>query len=147
MVTLGLQHWGRPLNGMEGVDLPNRTHHGRHALGIAATAILFAVLSAPHQAQAQIYPAANGMFLCPSPVTANDFWTDVNRAASTGVKLTHAVGVEIATRNGCHFVQSKGLKPVRYVAGELGISDGSGLGWTAPELYIVYINEAPAAGR
>jgi hypothetical protein len=73
---------------------------------------------------------------------AGRFWTDLTTAASTGVKVTHAVGVDIAARDGCRFVQSKGLKPVRYVAGELGISDGSGLGWTAPELYILYLNGA-----
>lgn len=124
-----------------------RKRLGSNALGLASAALLCGLLGSPRSAEAQIYPATDGMFLCPSPIIAGRFWNDLNAAGSTGVKLTHAVGADIAARNGCRFLQSKKLKPVRFVAGELGVSDGVVLGWTAPELFIVYINGGSAGVR
>jgi len=111
---------------------------------LAAAAVLGAALQ-PTAAGAQIQPAGDGMFLCRSPVVATGFWNDLNAAASAGVKLNRSVAASIAAKHGCGFVSSKRLKPVRFVAGQLGITEGSGLGWASPELYIIYLNNPPAA--
>lgn len=83
------------------------------------------------------------MFLCRSPVIANAFWTDLNRAAEAGVKLNRTIAGEIAAKHECPFVRSDRLKPVRFVAGQLGISDGLRIGWASPEYYVIYINNPP----
>jgi hypothetical protein len=111
---------------------------------LAAATVLCAALQ-PTAAGAQIEPAGDGMFLCRSPVVATGFWNDLNAAASAGVKLNRSVAASIAAKHGCSFVSSKRLKPVRFVAGQLGITEGSGLGWASPELYIIYLNNPPAA--
>lgn len=116
-------------------------------------AAVFAFISAtcavvaPSVAEAQIMPSSDGMFLCPAPVTAGRFWNDLSSAASSGVKLTRTIGADIAKKNGCRFFASKQLKPVRFIAGQLGLSDGAALGWAAPELYINYINSPPPPSR
>ncbi|MEW6643644.1 MAG: hypothetical protein AB1586_24250 [Pseudomonadota bacterium] len=45
--------------------------------------------------------AEPGLFLCRSPVVANDFWTDLSQAAGAGVKLNMDVARNIAQKNGC----------------------------------------------
>ncbi|MCS3453893.1 hypothetical protein [Bradyrhizobium elkanii] len=81
-----------------------------------------------------------GMFLCRSPVVANDFWTDLNQAAGAGVKLNMDIARNIAQKNGCSFVSSSSLKPVDFTAGQMAITDGKVKGWAAPQLYIMYVN-------
>jgi hypothetical protein len=81
-----------------------------------------------------------GMFLCRSPVVANDFWTDLNQAAGAGVKLNMDIARNIAQKNGCPFVPSPNLKPIDFVAGQMAITDGKVKGWAAPQLYIMYVN-------
>jgi hypothetical protein len=83
-----------------------------------------------------------GMFLCRSPVVANDFWTDLNQAAGAGVKLNMEITGSIAQKNGCPFVPSTNLKPIDFVAGQFAITDGKIKGWAAPQLYIMYVNRA-----
>lgn len=80
------------------------------------------------------------MFLCRSPVVANDFWTDPNQAAGAGVKLNMVIARNIAQKNGCPFVSSSNLKPVDFTAGQMAITDGKVKGWAAPQLYIMYVN-------
>ncbi|WP_315765633.1 hypothetical protein [Bradyrhizobium sp. SZCCHNS2005] len=84
--------------------------------------------------------AEPGMFLCRSPVVANDFWTDLNQAAGAGVKLNMEIANGIAAKNGCPFVPSTNLKPIDFVAGQMAITDGKVKGWAAPQLYIMYVN-------
>jgi hypothetical protein len=84
--------------------------------------------------------AEPGMFLCRSPVVANDFWTDLNQAAGAGVKLNMDIARNIAQKNACPFVSSPNLKPIDFVAGQMAITDGKIKGWAAPQLYIMYVN-------
>lgn len=81
--------------------------------------------------------AEPGMFLCRSPVVANDFWTDLTGAS---VKLNMEIARTIAQKNGCPFVPSTNLKPIDFVAGQMAITDGKVKGWAAPQLYIMYVN-------
>jgi hypothetical protein len=89
---------------------------------------------------AQSYADGAGMFLCRSPVVANDFWTDLNQAAGAGVKLNAEIARNIAQKNSCPFVSSPNLKPVDFVAGQMAITDGKIQGWAAPQLHIMYVN-------
>jgi hypothetical protein len=86
------------------------------------------------------FGAEPGMFLCRSPVVANDFWTDLNQAAGAGVKLNMEIAGSIAQKNSCPFVPSANLKPIEFVAGQLAITDGKIKGWASPHLYIMYVN-------
>jgi hypothetical protein len=86
------------------------------------------------------HAAEPGMFLCRSPVVANDFWTDLNTAQQTGIKLNMELAGSIAQKNACPFVASPRLKPIDFVAGQLAITDGKIKGWAAPQLYIIYAN-------
>jgi hypothetical protein len=52
------------------------------------------------------HAAEPGMFLCRSPVVANDFWTDLNTAQQTGIKLNKELAGSIAQKNACPFVAS-----------------------------------------
>lgn len=88
----------------------------------------------------QSFANGAGMFLCRSPVVANDFWTDLNQAAGAGVRLNMEIARNIAEKNGCPFVSSSNLKPVDFVAGQMAITDGKVKGWAAPQLYIMYVN-------
>lgn len=85
--------------------------------------------------------AGTGMFLCRSPVVANDFWNDLLTAQQAGVSVNREIAASIARKNGCSFVASASLKPIDYVAGQLAITDGSVKGWAAPQLYILYVNQ------
>jgi hypothetical protein len=95
-------------------------------------------------ATAEIRPTSDGMFLCPTPASANYFWADAKATMANGVSMTRAIATQIATKNECHFVRSNSLKPVDYRNGQLAISDGSATGWAAPETYVIYINNTPA---
>lgn len=81
-----------------------------------------------------------GMFLCRSPVVANDFWSAIATAQGTGLKLSREMVASIAANHGCLFVASSHLKPIDFVAGQLAITDGKVKGWSAPQLYIHYVN-------
>ncbi len=50
------------------------------------------------------------------------------------------VDERVAAKNGCIFVTSSRLKPVKFVAGELLMTDGTRSGWSDPNLYIIYVN-------
>lgn len=87
-----------------------------------------------------------GMFLCPSPVIANDFWNEVLLIAKSGaVQMTREIGARIAVKHGCTFVAGERLKPVDFVAGQLAIAYGGGeKGWASPFVYIDYVNRPGA---
>ena len=80
------------------------------------------------------------MFLCRSPNIAGGFYSDLLTAQRTGIKLDRAVVEKVATKNGCIFIASRGLRPVKFVSGELLITDGTRAGWADPNLYIIYVN-------
>jgi hypothetical protein len=82
----------------------------------------------------------SGMFLCRSPVVANDFWNALLAAQQTGVSVNKEIATGIAQKNDCPFVASNKLKPIDFVAGQLAITDGKIKGWAAPQLYILYAN-------
>jgi hypothetical protein len=84
--------------------------------------------------------AGVGMFLCRSPVVANDFWNGLVTAQQTGVQVNRDIAASIARKNGCEFIASEHLKPIDYVAGQLAITDGKIKGWASPQLYILYVN-------
>jgi len=81
-----------------------------------------------------------GMFLCRSPVVANDFWNGLLTAQQTGVNVNKDIAASIAQKNGCSFMTSEHLKPIDFVAGQLAITDGKIKGWASPQLYILYVN-------
>ena len=85
-----------------------------------------------------------GMFLCRSPVVANDFWNDLLTARQTGVTVNREIAASIARKHQCQFVASERLKPIDFVTGQLAITDGSIKGWAAPQLYIMYVNRPGA---
>jgi len=82
----------------------------------------------------------DGMFLCRSPVVANDFWSDLNSVSQAGVHLHRDIASEIAKKHQCVFTGGTNLKPIDFVAGELAITDGKTKGWADPHLYIMYVN-------
>jgi hypothetical protein len=82
-----------------------------------------------------------GMFLCPSPVIANDFWSALQTAKGTGINLNRELAASIAQKNRCQFVAADNLKPIDFVAGQLAITDGRVKGWASPQLYILYVNK------
>lgn len=86
------------------------------------------------------WAADAGMFLCRSPVVANDFWNDLLTARQTGISVNREIAANIARKNQCKFVTSNILKPIDFVAGQLAITDGRIKGWAAPQLYIMYVN-------
>jgi hypothetical protein len=104
-------------------------------------AALFASLALASTA----YAADNGMYLCRSPVVANDYWTDLTTAGGTGLQFTDAIVASIAAKNGCTFAASGNLKPINYVAGMLEMTDGHFKGWATPQSYIIYINRPATA--
>jgi hypothetical protein len=85
--------------------------------------------------------ADEGMYLCRSPVVANDLWTGLLTTQQTGVRVDQAILQQFAAKNECPFVPSGGLKPKDYVAGELLMTDGKIKGWAAPQYYILYVNK------
>lgn len=93
-------------------------------------------------AASPVYAADAGMFLCRSPVVANDFWSALLAAQQSGITVNRAIARSIAEKNQCQFLASKNLKPVDFVAGELAITDGTVKGWADPHLYIIYINRS-----
>jgi hypothetical protein len=120
------------LNIINHLDGLSQGRRGRGLSALVAGAALL-VSTATHGAEP-------GMFLCRSPVVANDFWTDLNQAAVAGVKLNMEIAIGIAQKNGCPFVPSPNLKPVDFVAEQMAITDGKIKGWAAPQLYIMYVN-------
>jgi hypothetical protein len=96
---------------------------------------LFATLFASTALAADV-----GMFLCRSPVVANDFWNDLLTASQTGIAVNREMAASIARKNQCQFVASERLKPIDFVAGQLAMTDGHIKGWAAPQLYIIYMN-------
>jgi hypothetical protein len=103
--------------------------------------IRFAIGAASVLAAVSVARAAEpGMFLCRSPVVANDFWGDLVTAQQTGITLNRELAASVARKHQCPFVASATLKPIDYVAGQLAITDGKLKGWAAPQLYILYVN-------
>jgi hypothetical protein len=92
------------------------------------------------------FPAAasgeiRGMFLCPSPIMANDMWREVVEVGSKGIRVTFPMLEKLASRNKCRFASSAALKPIKFVAGQLRLADGAFDGWVHPDYYIRYVND------
>jgi hypothetical protein len=100
------------------------------------TALALAIVLWPELASA----SDSGMFLCRSPVVANDFWNDIMSAQQLGIKLSKEQLSALAGKNACPFIASSTLKPVDFVAGQLAITDGRIKGWASPQLYILCVN-------
>ena len=84
--------------------------------------------------------AEPGMFLCPSPVIANDFYSALLTVQSAGVHVDRDVEATVALKNRCQFVASVRLRPINCVSQELLITDGTISGWASPYLFIIYAN-------
>jgi hypothetical protein len=102
-----------------------------------------------------------GMYLCRSPLISHNFFHDLTEARRVGIRLDQAIAKSIADKNECEYVFVPNMRPVRFVAGQLAISDGTPrssdihpndsritpwgiiLGWTHPDLYIMHVNAAP----
>jgi hypothetical protein len=82
-----------------------------------------------------------GMFLCPSPVIANDLWRDVVDVGSKGLRVTFPMLEKLAARNRCEFAASSSLKPIKFVAAQFRLRDGAADGWAHPDYYIRYVND------
>lgn len=80
------------------------------------------------------------MFLCRSPIIANNLWGDIIEVKEKGIQPTFAIVQALANKNACPFAQSDTLKPVKFVAGQLQMYDGKLSGWVHPDYYIFYVN-------
>lgn len=81
------------------------------------------------------------MFLCASPVIANNLWQDVIDIGGKGIPITFPMLETLATRKQCPFVESEKLKPTKFVAGQFQITNGRADGWAHPDYYIRYVND------
>jgi len=82
------------------------------------------------------------MFLCRSPVVANDFWNDLVSVQNSGVQVDRTIAASVAKKHDCQFVASDRLRPIRFVAGQFAMTDGTVTGWASPQLLIIYENRA-----
>lgn len=81
-----------------------------------------------------------GMFLCRSPIIANNLWSDIIEVKRKGIDPTFAIVQSLAKNNECAFAASLALKPVKFVAGQFQMFDGKSSGWVHPDYYIFYVN-------
>lgn len=82
-----------------------------------------------------------GMFLCPSPLIAHNFWGDLAAAQQLGVHVDRTIAAQIAAKDKCEFVRSDSLKPVSAGwGGTLALTDGKVTGWATLEYYVGYTN-------
>lgn len=82
-----------------------------------------------------------GMFLCASPLIANNFWGDLISAHNLGINLTYAIASQIAAKDQCTRVDSDNLKAVRAGwGGMLALTNGRFTGWANPQYYVLYTN-------
>lgn len=100
-------------------------------------ALMMVLLITP---EAEAEAAGRGMYLCPSPVIANNLWNDVSDIRGRGISVTEDILHTLAIRNDCAFLSSQTLKPIDFVAGQLLITDGTAKGWANPYYYIHYVN-------
>lgn len=98
------------------------------------SAVVFLALTA------QSIAANSGMFLCGSPLIAQNFWNDLLTAQTTGVHINRQIMENVADSHKCKFLASDNLKPIDFVWGQLAITDGHTKGWADPHLYIFYVN-------
>lgn len=108
----------------------------RHILLMVAL-VPMAVFAASVGAGAQ---QGRGMFLCGSPVIANNLWNDIIDVRRKGIDPTFAIVQSLAKNNDCPFAASATLKPVKFVAGQFQMNDGKSSGWVHPDYYIFYVN-------
>lgn len=81
-----------------------------------------------------------GMYLCPSPVIADAFWTNITPLVTLRVSLFVDMIRSLAAKDECGFAASQSLRPVDFVAGNFLMTDGTMEGWADPHLYIRYVN-------
>jgi hypothetical protein len=82
-----------------------------------------------------------GLFLCRSPMVANDFYSDLLAAQRIGIEMDMRTWANIGKKHECPFVQSPDLKPVDVVAGQLAFALPNGTrGFAAPQVYTAYVN-------
>jgi len=85
--------------------------------------------------------AASGLPLCVSPVVANSFHDDLLQAKSAGIPMTPEIIMSVASKWQClTMLRNKDAKPTAFISGQLQIKNGNIQGWTAPDLYIIFIN-------
>ena len=85
--------------------------------------------------------AERGMYLCRSPVFANDFWGDLVGVHQAGVQMNSEIVASVARKHGCGLVQSSDLRPIKFVAGMFEITDGISSGFSSADYYIIYANQ------
>ena len=112
--------------------------HRAVALALIVEAALMANI-ASSDAQAQVMPGRDGMYLCATPAIANAFFADTKQAAQLGVDVTHAVEAQIASKYGCRFITSSRLWPIAFEMEQFKITDGKITGWSAPQNYVNYM--------
>ena len=81
----------------------------------------------------------SGMYLCSSPIVANDLWTRFLDPQAIGQDKRSLK--QLAAQKRCRFVQSSQLKPIDYALGQVLLSDGKGRGWAATQYYVLYSNQ------
>jgi hypothetical protein len=92
-----------------------------------------ALLSLTGAAQAE-----SGMFLCPSPLLAHDYWAAVSSALQSGFPAAESLRT-LAPANKCQYVAGDDLRPIGAGwAGMIKITDGRVFGWADPALFNWY---------
>ena|SRR5271155_1367894 len=83
---------------------------------------------------------ADGMYLCHTPVSAFNLWSDVVKAQQAGVHLTPEILENIAAKNECPMVSADSFTPKNFVANQLLLTNGIESGWASPYYYILFAN-------
>jgi hypothetical protein len=84
--------------------------------------------------------AGNGMYLCPTPASANYFWQDTVQAHSLNLPITKDALKRFGEKERCELIVSPDLKPIDFGYNQLLITDGKVKGWAEPHNYIRYVN-------
>jgi hypothetical protein len=79
--------------------------------GVCCLLLLTPLFTAP------AFAAAEGMYLCRSPVVANDLWNDVTKTQQAGVRLNREILKNIAEKNECSIVLADDFKPIDFIQG------------------------------
>lgn len=82
---------------------------------------------------------ARGMYLCQTPVAANDFFSDLKTVRQAGLTITPEVASQVAGKHLCGFAASTKLRPVEHYWDLFKLRDGANEGWAAIDLYVEYV--------
>jgi len=80
-----------------------------------------------------------GLFLCASPMAAQQFWSELGTIKNTGVTVSRDIASEIAPRWNCHLALSSKFQVIGALNGwAVKVTDGIKTGWVVTEYYAMY---------